>query len=294
MRFLQKIGIVTVLYNSETVLDEYFDSLKNQSYDNFLLYVIDNKSTDLSLKRSKELAKTVSFKTIFIENDGNYGVAKGNNQGIEAALADCCDYVLLSNNDIVLKKETIERLCIGLNERNVDIVVPKIYYHGTNKIWAAGGNFIKFLGSTKQRGQGKEEQGQYNRDCRIDYAPTCFMLMRSDVFYDVGMMDEKYFVYYDDTDFLYRALLKKKIVFYIYRSVIDHKVSISTGSNSDFFFYYVFRNRIYYIRKHYGKYLYPLYFINILYHYTIRNIKMLNNRHGWRVVKKALFDGLSY
>jgi GT2 family glycosyltransferase len=293
MKYSEKIGIVTVLYKSETVLDDFFGTLNQQSYDNFALYVIDNNSPDKSLELSKNLSRSVFFGTKFIENDDNYGIAKGNNQGIEAALADNCDYILLANNDIVLKPDTIEKLYFGLKKNNADMVVPKIYYHNTNKIWAAGGKFIRIIGSAKQRGQRKEDKGQYDRDCRTDYAPTCFMLLNRNIFLDVGLMDERYFVYYDDTDFLYRALLKRKVLFYIYHSIVNHKVSISTGNNSDFFFHYVFYNRVYFIKKHFGKYFYFIYFVNIIYHYSIRNIKMLKDRHGWKVIKKALIDALS-
>jgi GT2 family glycosyltransferase len=132
MKYSEKIGIVTVLYKSESVLHDFFTTLNQQTYDNFILYVIDNKSPDSSLASSKQLSVNSFFEVKFIENDDNYGVAKGNNQGIEAALIDGCDYVLLSNNDVVLKPDTIEKLYAGLKETNADIVVPKIYFHGTN------------------------------------------------------------------------------------------------------------------------------------------------------------------
>ena len=89
------IGIVTVLYNSETVLADYFSSLNSQTYRNFIVYIVDNKSPDNSLAFSHELAETSFFQTVFIENDENVGVAKGNNLGINKAILDGCDMVLL-------------------------------------------------------------------------------------------------------------------------------------------------------------------------------------------------------
>jgi GT2 family glycosyltransferase len=290
MRFSEKIGIVTVLYNSECVLEDFFESLRHQSYDNFLLYIIDNNSPDLSLQRSRHLAKTVSFKTIFIENNDNYGVAKGNNQGIEAALADRCDYILLSNNDVVLRSDTIEKLYWGLKETNADMVVPKIYYSDTRIIWAAGGKFNIINGGTIHFGKGKEDTGKYDAYYKIDYAPTCFMLIKRKVFFVVGLMDEKYFVYFDDTDFLYRARKKKINVFYIFRSVLEHKESISTGKKSNFSYYYNFRNRIFFAKKH-RRFFLLFFFINLIWHYTVRHLKMLNNSEQWNIISKALRDG---
>jgi GT2 family glycosyltransferase len=292
MIFPEKIGIVTVLYNSGTVLDDFFNTLNTQIYDNFILYIIDNKSPDNSLLKSKELAQQVWFETKFIENNDNYGVAKGNNQGIEAALADDCKYVLLSNNDVALRPDTIEQLYKGLLETEADMAVPKIYFYGTNIIWAAGGKFNKIKGSVKHFGAGKKDDGQYDKSYEIEYSPTCFMLIKKEVFSIVGMMDEKYFVYYDDVDFLFRARMKNIKTVYIYTSVMEHKESISTGKYSDFTVYYVSRNKIYFIKK-FRSYYYFVYILNLIYHYSVRKIKMINNKKQWKIIPTALYDGLS-
>ena len=126
------IGIVTVLYNSETVVEEFFETLNNQTFKDFVLYVVDNNSPDNSLEKSKKLAKNCFFKTIFIENSDNYGVAKGNNIGIKKSLEDGCDYVLLSNNDIYLENNTIELLLKNVKNDNAKLAVPKIYYYNCN------------------------------------------------------------------------------------------------------------------------------------------------------------------
>jgi len=288
----EKIGIVTVLYKSETVLEDFFRTLNEQSYKNFILYIIDNKSPDNSLNKSKELAKHMWFETKFIENDDNYGVAKGNNQGIEAALKDNCDYVLLSNNDVVLRPDTIANLYLGLKENNADMAVPKIYSYDTGLIWAAGGKFTKYNGVTKHFGSNKKDNKQYNKNFLIDYAPTCFMLIKKSVFPRIGMMDEKYFVYFDDTDFVYRAKQRKIKLFYIYKSSIMHKESTSTGKMSDFSLYYLLRNRIYFAKKH--RWFFRIFYIeNLIYHYFIRRFKMLKNKHQWKLILRAIHDGVT-
>jgi len=286
----KKIGIVTVLYKSETVLEDFFRTLNEQSYRNFTLYVVDNKSPDNSLDKSKEFAKSAWFKTKFIENNDNYGVAKGNNQGIGTALEDDCDYVLLSNNDVVLKPDTIEKLYLGLTENNADMAVPKIYFYGTSLIWMAGGKFTWYNGSTKHIGVNKKDKGQFDKCKKINYAPTCFMLIKKEIFEIVGMMDEKYFVYYDDADFVYRTMKKGQKFFYIYNSILEHKESTSTGVKSDFSIFYYIRNRIYFAKKH-RRFFYFFYIENILYHYTIRWLKMINNRHQWKLMLRAMQEG---
>lgn len=288
----KKIGIVTVLYNSEKVLDDFFDSLKRQTYKNFILYVIDNLSPDNSLSKAKELSESCSFETKFIANSGNYGVAKGNNQGIVAALYDGCDYVLLSNNDIVLENDTIEKLYEGLVKIKADMVVPKIYLYKSTRLWCAGGKFNRINDLTIQFGYNKEDCEKYSNSKQVSYAPTCFMLINKSVFFDVGLMDEKYFVYYDDTDFVYRSQKLKKRLFYIPESKMQHKESISTGKRSDFFYKYIYRNRIYFTSK-YKKFWKVKYFINVFYDKTIRKFRMRNNKAQYEVISRALKNGYS-
>lgn len=251
---MSRIGIVTVLYNSEEVLPDFFKTLNIQTFQNFTLYVIDNASSDKSVEVAKSLAQTVRFNTIIIEEPENWGVAKGNNIGIKRALEDGCDYVLLSNNDIVLKPDTIENLLNGMETLKADMAVPKIFYHQyPDLIWSFGGRFHPYKGTTDQYGMMKPDGSCYSKDIECDYSPTCFMLISADVFTKVGMMDEKYFVYYDDTDFIWRAVKNHGLkLAAIANSVMHHKESVSTGGHrSDFGTYYLNRNKRYFVGKNY-------------------------------------------
>ena len=185
-----KIGLVTVLYNGIEVLEDFFVSLNNQTYKNFTLYVIDNSPDDNTLNEAIKLSNKFNIDSVFINNNDNCGVAKGNNQGIEKILENDCEYVLLLNNDIEFSQNTIEDLVNYSVENDISIIVPKIYYHNTNKIWMAGGYISNFRGTTPHRGELEEDQGQYENIEYINYAPTCFMLLNKKVFNEVGLMDE--------------------------------------------------------------------------------------------------------
>ncbi|MBW3523434.1 glycosyltransferase family 2 protein [Chryseobacterium sp. NKUCC03_KSP] len=289
----RKIGVVTVLYNSESVLEEFFETLNKQTYKNFILYVVDNLSPDCSLELSKKLASSHQFKTVIIENDANDGVAKGNNIGIQRALEDGCDLVLLSNNDIALEDDSIDKLLIGLDKNNADMAVPKIYIYGTRKIWAAGGGFIKKSGLTLHFGQEQEDKGQFNIDQKVDYAPTCFMLIKKEVFAEVGLMDENYFVYYDDTDFVYRALNEySKTLWYVSNSEIYHNESTSTGKMSDFSIKFLWRNLVYFALKNYK----PLYAVYVLIYNFLYILIILFFRYPtkqWKIALNAYKEGLN-
>lgn len=286
-----KIGIVTVLYKSETVLSDFFESLNCQTYKNFSLYVVDNKSPDNSLLLIDKLKRRYSFDVVIIANEDNYGIAKGNNIGIKKALEDGCDWILLSNNDVAFGENTIELLLNGtaINNR-VDMFVPKIYFWNTNLLWFAGGRYSFYNGWTVHRGYKKEDCGHFNIPQRILYAPTCFMLIRSSVFDKVGFMDENYFVYWDDTDFVSRALKENLKLWYIPQSVVYHKESTSTGKQSDFSVYYLNRNFIYFICKNRSFFQSIYYILFQLFVHVLKRIFVLSF-HQWKLVFKAYIDG---
>ena len=204
-----KIGVVTVTYNSSDVLDDFLVSIKAQTHENFILYVIDNNSND---NTSELIENFDDSRVVYIQNSDNKGVAAANNQGIAKAFEDSCDYILLLNNDTLFADDTFEKLLKGLQEEKVDIVVPKMYYFDKkNTIWFAGGNFDKtFQCNVDHIGFREEDNGQYDEVKEITYAPTCCMLFSKKVIEDVGMMDEKYFVYEDDVDFCLELLYLKR------------------------------------------------------------------------------------
>ena len=284
-----KIGLVTVLYNSIEVLEDFFQSLVKQSYKNFILYVIDNSPNDEVLNEAIRLSDNFSINSVFINNNANLGVAKGNNQGIQESLKDDCEYVLLLNNDIEFAQDTIKDLVEYTVKNDVSIIVPKIHYHNTNKIWTAGGHISKLKGTSPHRGELEEDIGQYENIEFVNYAPTCFMMIKKEVFEKVGLMDEKYFVYYDDSDFIYRTNENGYKIVYFPKAVVAHKVSVSTGgSESLFFIYYVTRNRIYFIRKNLP-FIYKL--ISLPYFFLTRMVKYKSyNQEQRKTLIKAIKD----
>lgn len=246
------IGVVTVLFNSDDVLPGFFESLGRQQGVRFRLYVIDNSALNSGSKLSVSLARSYHIDARVHFNNANLGVAKGNNQGIELALADGCTHVLLANNDIEFGADTLKLLQGALDNGGEQAAAPKIMYHDEpNRIWYGGGHINAWLMRTPHHGIGEIDHGQYDAAGYVGYAPTCFMLFDAAVFQTVGQMDEQYFVYYDDTDFVWRMASFGVHICYVSNAVIFHKVSSSTGgSHSAFSVYYTNRNRIYFIRKH--------------------------------------------
>ena len=251
------IGIVTVLYNSEDVLRDYFISLSIQTNINFILYLIDNSETNIGLLKSIDFANLYNINIKFIFNNKNVGVAKGNNQGINLALEDGCQAILLSNNDLYFNNSNIlYEMYSALVKNKVSAVVPKIlYFDLPNIIWCAGGKFNMLSATTPHIGDGKFDSGEFEVNQYVSYSPTCFMLFDASIFKQIGFMNENYFVYYDDVDFIWRFNKAGKKMLLLNCLKIWHKVSYSTGGSKSLFgIFYGHRNRIIFIRYNFNFY----------------------------------------
>lgn len=247
-----RVGIVTVLYGSEDVVADFFASLALQQDTPFKLYVIDNSPQPATLDHCRALATRYGIDAEFVFNNANLGVAAGNNQGIAMARRDGCRYVLLANNDTEFAAGTLSALLRPLLAGE-SVATPKILYHGPERlVWYAGGRIDAWTMRTPHIGMHRVDAGQFDAPCHTPYAPTCFLLLDVAVFERIGVMDERYFVYYDDTDFVWRVTHAGWRIRYVPDAMVQHKVSTSTGGErSPFTLYYTNRNRIYFIRKNF-------------------------------------------
>ena len=250
---MAKIGLVTVLFKSDDVLEGFFKSIALQKYEAYVLYLIDNSANAVTDELINKLSLSYPVTAYqHIKNPGNVGVAAGNNTGIKLALKDGCTHVLLLNNDIEIEQDDVFSKLISLYEdRGEMIVVPKIYYFDTRRLWMAGGYLDRWRALGVHFGYNKKDAEQYSTSKYITYAPTCFMIIAREVFEKTGYMDEKYFAYYDDVDFVLRALRSGFRVYYDATINILHKVSSSTGTASPFYVYYSNRNKLYFIKKNF-------------------------------------------
>jgi len=246
------IGVVTVTYNSGTVLQDFLRCVAQQTHRELLLYVVDNASKDETLQILSECADT---RLRIIANQDNRGVAEGNNQGIRAALEAGCASVLIINNDTEFDADLVTQLDEGLDVHGVEMSCPKMmYFDDPERIWAAGGAFQPWLGyRTMHLGEDEIDRGQCDQARLVTYVPTCCVLMRKEVFEKVGLMDERYFVYVDDVDFMYRAMKAGVKLIYLPEAKLLHKVGrLTGGGESPFTTRYCTRNRAYFLLRHFG------------------------------------------
>ncbi len=300
---MEKIGLITITYNSADVIRGFLESTFSQTFQNFIIYIIDNNSQDNTIEILKE---NTDSRIELVKNKENVGVAKANNQGIELALKDNCTQVLIINNDVEFEKQLFEKMLQIQKNKNCSLVVPKMMYFDTpDYIWYAGSSFIKKKGFLPiHKGIKQKDSSQFDGVYPVEYAPTCCLLVKKEVFQDVGMMDEKYFVYFDDTDFSYRVLKDgRHKLFYFSDTKFYHKVGSLTKSvekekkreyRGDFFIKQNTRNHIYFLKKIGSIYAY----LFILFLFFKNNIKFIinpnfrKNFHTWKLINKSYFEGL--
>lgn len=196
---LPQISIVIPNFNGEKYIENCLDSLKEQSFNNLEIIVIDDCSKDASLEilnRYQEIRLLV--------NSDNSGFATSVNRGIKAAQGE---YVLLLNNDVVVPENFVEKLyeAIAEDEKIFSVSSKMIRYYERDKIDDTG-DFYNLLGWAYKRGDGKPVNRLMKRS---QVFSTCAGagLYRKSVFEEIGLFDEHYFAYMEDVDVSYRGLI---------------------------------------------------------------------------------------
>lgn len=245
-RGLPSVAILTINYNSAPYIEGFLASLQAVAYPNYRLVVVDNASSDGSPEEISRLFP----QAVLVRNGENLGVSGGHNVGIRYCLEQRFDYILFLNNDTVVSQDFLDRLVESADERTM--VAPKTYLYGQPGLLDdTVGDFDWWRGVWRGWLYGKPEPPGFERPREVSMASLCCLLVPAAVFGDVGLMDERFFMYYEDFDFVARA----KAAGYRLRlnpvAVIHHRKAASSGGvESPFKVYYASRNRLYLMRKH--------------------------------------------
>lgn len=237
------VFIILLQWNNSTVTVECLESLRKVTYSNKRIILIDNGSTDGSLQEIRKWIEQNkegdSIDIIPLEN--NRGFTGGNNVGIEFALRNNADYVLLLNNDTIVTPDFLSTLIETASQNNnIGAAGCKItYYPATSKIWFNGGRIDYFRGAFY--GINKDSEGIKPSD----FITGCTMLLPASVLKKVGILDERFFLGTEDIDLSYRIKDAGYKLLVNSDAVIHHKVSLTQGGRySPTYQYYFHRNRM--------------------------------------------------
>ena len=246
---MKKIAIIILNYKNSKDTIECVESLEKISYKNFEIIIVDNDSKDGSIELLKNHFKD---KHAILDSKKNGGFAYGNNVGIKYALKNKADYILLINNDTTVEENFLDVLVeTAEKDKTIGITTGLIMnYYDKNKVWYNGGeiDWNKFYGyHLNERGN----LSTLEEEKEITFATGCLMLIRKEIFNNVGLLPEEYFMYYEDVDFCAKVQNKGYKIVYNSNSKIYHKISASSGEEeSPFAIEWNTRNRIKFYRKY--------------------------------------------
>ncbi|AXV40955.1 glycosyltransferase family 2 protein [Methanobacterium sp. BAmetb5] len=209
-----------------------------------------------TFKKDERTLKTENLTNNYInliKNVENRGFPGGNNVGIKFALEFFDpDYILLLNNDTVVDENFLGELIKNGDSRDdVGILGPKIYFYDEPQtIWSAGCKISWKLSRGIQIGTNEVDKGQYDEIKEVEYVSGSAFLIKTEAIKKIGLMDEDYFLYFEESDWTLRANQEGFKSLYIPTSHIWHKVSRSGGGISKpIGLYYVTRNRWLFMKK---------------------------------------------
>ena len=238
-------SIIIPAWNGKEYIDDCLNSLLAQDYPDFEVIVVDNGSSDGTPDWVAEHFPAVTL----IRNKKNLGFAGGVNVGLRAATGKI---LALFNQDAVAEPGWLTSMANGLMASpDIGIAGCKIYYRDTKVMWHAGVWMTGELGQPVHRGDGETDCGQYDSVVEADAVTGAAMAIRRDTLDDIGLLDEDYFLYFEDIDFCLRARAAGYVVVYLPRAVAHHHVSASLGPGSVPTLRYYHPSRLLFVLKHF-------------------------------------------
>jgi len=245
-----KIYIILLNWNGKKDTLECLDSLKKVDFPSFQPLVVDNGSTDGSIQ---EIRFRFPELPIF-EMKENLGFAGGNNPGIEWALSKNAEWILLLNNDTVVSPDFLAAFMEAAKEQpQAKILGAKIYrYNDPATLDHLGGFWNPAIGEFESRAQGKLDDGvSFEEMEKVDYVCGAALLMHRSVPEKIGLLEPRFFLFWEETDYCFRAKRAGFEVWTAPKAKIWHKVSSSFVGGKPHMHYFWWRSRLLFIERNF-------------------------------------------
>ena len=239
------VSIIVLNYNAGNLLLDCIESIKQSTYKNLEIIVVDNISSDDSQKKCKEKFPEVKL----IQNKDNLGYCGGNNVGIREAKGE---FIVILNPDTIIESNCIDELIIAYNKFGDGLYQPKILSLNEENVIQSTGNMLHLFGFGFARDKGNKIVNKVEEVEKIGYASGTCLFTSREVLNKVGLLDEFLFLYHDDLDLGWRAAHLGINSYYVPKSKIFHVESYSLKWSSKKFFW-LERNRKYCLLTHYSK-----------------------------------------
>lgn len=226
---MSKVAVIIPNYNGIKYLDDCLSSLREQTFSDFRIVVVDNASTDDSIDFIERNYKEVET----VKLDDNYGFSRAANEGL--LRTKDCDYVVLLNADTKAEPAFIEELVKAIEKDDkIFSVASKMLQLDKPDVYDGAGDLYCCLGWAYALGK-DSKVGKYEKEANVFSACAGACIYRRKLFEQIGYFDEFHFMYLEDVDIGYRARIMGYINRYTPKAVVYHAGSGITGSRYNSF-----------------------------------------------------------
>jgi GT2 family glycosyltransferase len=263
------VGVILLNWNGLRDTQECVQSLLESSYSSLEIYIVDNASLNNEAETLKHQFPDVHV----LPQTQNLGFCKGNNVGISKAVEDGAEYILVLNNDTIVPADTVDKLVSTFVEMpHAGAISPVILVHPSEEqVWFARAEWDYSRAQFSLNPEKSNYAELKNKATwRSEFAVGCCLLTSSKIFTEVGLLDERYFAYYDEADWCSRLEKKGYLSFVTSSTLIYHKVSQSTpGPVST---YLMARNRLLWMKE------------NLSFYNRMRSFTYLGKEFIWHIL----------
>lgn len=239
------VSIIILNHNGKLFLESCLESVFASIYSPFEVIVVDNGSTDGSVEAAQN-----RWNFTLVKKNSNTGYAAGNNAGIKLAKGE---YLVLLNNDVIVDPSWLSKLVPSCIQCKTDFGQPKVLAMEQPRIINSVGLIIHLAGFGLLKGHGEIDEGQYdNTQQTFGFHGACVLASRNAI-ERVGLLDEMFFAYNEDTDWSWRVLLMGLKVVCVPEALIYHRYRKQGGLNLFWKTYYAERNRIIMLLTNYSR-----------------------------------------
>lgn len=216
------------------------DSVKQQTDKDFHILLIDNGSKDDSLKKLQQYDNDPVV--TFHKEPVNLGFAGGVNIGIRKAISEGYGYIALLNNDATLSKSWLQILKKVLKDHDDVVVATGLLLESTGKLIESTGDSYSSYGLPFPRQ--REDPVDEALDSGYVFGGTAgASVYKTELFKDIGLFDETFFAYFEDTDISYRAQLAGYKAYYEKSAVAYHDHGTTSSKMPGFTLFQTFKNQ---------------------------------------------------
>jgi GT2 family glycosyltransferase len=277
---MTRLAIVIINFNRHADTLACLDSLRASTFSGGALVIVLNHETDreddVQLKRAYPGVELIALPV-------NAGFAGNNNVGIQRALALGAEWVLVLNEDTVLDPACLsEMLTVANSDKKIGIVGPTVYHYDEPNVIQSAGGALDGLWRPVHEGQNEVDRGQYEAPREVAWVSGCAFLVRRALIKKLGALDERFFCYYEETDWCLRAAAAGWRIMHAPAARMWHKGVRRDYRPRPYVAYYMTRNRMLFLSKHGAPFLAR----TAAWIETLRTLVSYSLRERWRTVKR--------